>query len=208
VIGYEGPRKTVLVADDVAENRALLVDYLRPLGFFVSEAADGADAVAQARSLRPDLIVMDNVMPVMTGLDATRRMRDDPTVSGVPIIAVSASASQNDRDRSHAAGVDAFLHKPIDLGELLRQMAALLRLEWTWRDDTPAVPPRPLMAPPPDQLQALHHLAMMGNMREIRRHAAMLIAMDTQLRPFAEKLDLLARGYQSSAIRRFVEQYL
>ncbi|MFL6661137.1 MAG: PAS domain S-box protein [Rhizobacter sp.] len=209
VVGYEGPRKTVLVADDVAENRALLVDYLRPLGFLVGEAADGAEAVAQARSLRPDLIVMDNVMPVMTGLDATRRLREDTAVSGVPIIAVSASASQNDRDRSHAAGVDAFLHKPIDFGELLRQMAALLRLEWTWRDDTPAaVTARPLVAPPPAQLQALHHLAMVGNMREIRRHAATLIEMDAQLRPFAEKLDLLARGYQSSAIRRFVEQYL
>ena len=132
VTGYRGPRKRVLVVDDVPENRALIVDYMRPLDFAMSEACDGSAGVAQACQVVPDLILMDNVMPVMNGLDATRRLRQEPRVRGVPIIAISASASQSDRDRSLAAGADAFVHKPIDFSELLRQVAALLQLTWTY----------------------------------------------------------------------------
>jgi len=126
----------------------------------------------------------------------------------VPIIAVSASASQNDRDRSYAAGADAFLHKPIDFDELLRHMAALLQLSWVYAsdDEDDALPSMAL--PPREQMQMLHHLAMVGNMREIRRHAAQIAEMDVRLRPFADKLDRMAQGFESSAIRRFVEQHL
>jgi PAS domain S-box-containing protein len=135
VIGYRGPRKKVLVIDDVPENRALIIDYLEPLDFMVSEAADGRAGIEAAQVVRPDLILMDNVMPVMSGLEATRRLRQDPDLRGVPIVAVSASASQSDRDRSFAAGVDAFMHKPIDFHELLRHLSALLQLTWMYSEE-------------------------------------------------------------------------
>jgi PAS domain S-box-containing protein len=138
VIGYRGPRRKLLVVDDVPENRALLIDYLRPLDFEMSEAADGQAGLAQARALRPDLILMDNVMPLLNGLDATRLLRRDPAIGGIPVIAVSASASQSDRDRSYAAGVDAFMHKPIDFNELLRHLATLLQLSWVFAPDDEA----------------------------------------------------------------------
>jgi CheY-like chemotaxis protein len=210
VVGYRGPRRKVLVVDDVPENRALIADYLRPLEFEVVEAADGRAGIEQARREKPDLILMDNVMPVMNGLEATRRLREEPEVGHVAIIAISASASQNDRDRSFAAGVDAFLHKPIDFNELLRHVAALLQITWTYdrEDDEETVATGPLVTPPPEQMRTLHHLAMMGNMREIRQHAANLAALDARYRPFADTLDGLARLFQASAIRRFVEQHL
>ena len=78
VTGYRGPRKKVLVIDDVPENRALIIDYLEPLDFMVSEAADGRAGIEAAQVVRPDLILMDNVMPVMNGLEATRRLRRTP----------------------------------------------------------------------------------------------------------------------------------
>jgi len=211
VVGYRGPRRKLLVVDDVPENRALLIDYLRPLGFEMGEAADGQAGLAQARAIKPDLILMDNVMPLLNGLEATRLLRRDPTIGDIPVIAVSASASQSDRDRSFAAGVDAFMHKPIDFNELLRHLATLLQLSWEFAVEGPGALPPPgatLVAPPAEQMQALHRLAMIGNMREIRQQAALIAAMDARYRPFADTLDRMAQGYESSAIRRFVEQHL
>jgi PAS domain S-box-containing protein len=135
ITGYRGPRKKVLVVDDVAENRALVVDFLRALDFTLEEAADGSAGIEQARRAKPDLILMDNVMPVMSGLEATRLLREQPDFAAVPIVAISASASQNDRDRSFAAGVDAFLHKPIDFDDLLQQLGTLLQLNWVYAVD-------------------------------------------------------------------------
>jgi len=117
--GYEGERKKVLVIDDVAENRSVLVDMLRPLGFLTYEALDGREGLERAIELRPDLILMDNVMPVMSGLEVTRRLRDMPEFRHVPVIAISASASKADKDRAVEAGATDFLPKPFRATQLL-----------------------------------------------------------------------------------------
>ncbi|WP_372528417.1 PAS domain-containing hybrid sensor histidine kinase/response regulator, partial [Piscinibacter sp.] len=133
--GYRGPRKTVLIVDDVADNRRLLANYLEPLGFAVKQAPDGRAALEQAGVAPPDLILMDSVMPVVNGLEATRLLRAHKALRQVPIIAISANASQSDRDRSLALGVDAFMEKPIDFDELLAHIAALLKLTWIHDED-------------------------------------------------------------------------
>ena len=122
-VGYEGPRRRLLVVDDVAENRAMLLDMLRPLGFEMFEAENGEQGLEQAQALQPDAILMDNVMPVMDGLEATRRLRQLPTFRDLPIIAISASAAKSDEDNALAAGSTAFLPKP------LREMDLLALLE-------------------------------------------------------------------------------
>ena len=129
--GYEGPRRHVLVVDDVPGNRKMLIDLLGPLGFELHEAGDGEQALQQARRLLPDLMLMDNVMPVMDGLEATRRLRAMPELESVPIIAISASAQSSDRDESLAAGASAFLTKPVRVDELVQSIGELLRLKWT-----------------------------------------------------------------------------
>ncbi len=135
ITGYEGPRRKVLIVDDMAANRSLIVDFLKSLDFALGEAEDGLSGIEKARATRPDLILMDNVMPVMNGLEATRRLREQPALQSIPIIAISASASPVDRQRSLAAGVDEFLHKPIDFNELLDKIGTLLRLTWTYDSD-------------------------------------------------------------------------
>jgi signal transduction histidine kinase len=131
ITGYEGPRRRVLVVDDVPMNRAVLVQLLGGLGFEVDEAANGQEGVDRARELRPDLIVMDNVMPVLDGLGATRLLRADEQLKAVPIIAASASASAEHQRASLAAGANAFLPKPIDMQQLLQHVGTLLSLRWT-----------------------------------------------------------------------------
>ncbi|ATB40887.1 periplasmic sensor hybrid histidine kinase [Cystobacter fuscus] len=213
VTGYQGPRKKVLVVDDVAENRAMVVELLGRLGFEMTEAENGLEGVDKARILQPDLILMDTMMPVMDGLEATHRIRQLPHGREVPILAVSASATQEDQDRSLAAGANAFIAKPIDHGVLLKEMSACVGLRWTYE------PPREqpasrednaqqLTPPPQEQLAVLHQLALAGSMRDILHWATQLTDLGEQYGPFATKVIQLARGYQSRAIVGLVESHL
>ncbi|KAA1009647.1 response regulator [Paraburkholderia panacisoli] len=220
ISGYKGPRKTVLVVDDVVENRAVAVDMLGPLGFDTAQASDGLEALEKAKSLRPALVLMDVVMPGMDGLEATRRLRQMPEFRDLPIVAVSAGAAGTDAAQSLAAGATAFLPKPIDFSRLLSQVAAVLNVEWSdelqeaqateqGRTAIPtAAPSETLIAPPPEEIEALHHLARLGDMRAIEQHAAHVTGLNELYRPFGDHLCRLARGYQSKAILSFVEQYL
>ena len=130
ITGYVGTRRKVLVVDDLADNRAVLRDMLGPVGFEISEAADGREALRIAQVERPDLILMDVFMPGMGGRQATTRLRELPDLADVPIIIVSASALGGDEESSLAAGANAFLAKPVNEHRLLEQIGCLLRIEW------------------------------------------------------------------------------
>jgi CheY-like chemotaxis protein len=200
------------VVDDVAANRMVLGDMLRPLGFEMTEAASGREGLEKAQSLRPDLILMDSVMPETDGLEATRRLRNLPGVGEVAIIAISANASGSNEATAIAAGADAFISKPIDRSALLAQIGELLQLQWTCeqRESGPAARDAApgLVAPPAHELAVLHHLALLGNMRDIAREAAHLSELDGRYGAFADELKLLAKGYQSRAIVRLVERHM
>jgi PAS domain S-box-containing protein len=130
VSGYGGRRRRVLVIDDIADNRALIVQLLGGLGFEVFEAEDGQAGLERAAELKPDLVLMDNTMPVLDGLTATRRLRRMPGFERTPVIALSASAAPADQQASLDAGADAFIAKPVVFDRLLAQMGRLLGLRW------------------------------------------------------------------------------
>ncbi|MBI1891244.1 MAG: response regulator [Burkholderiales bacterium] len=211
VTGYQGPRKKILIVDDVVANRAMLVDLLSELGFDTAEAVNGQDALDRIAQLQPDLIVMDMVMPVMNGLEATHRVRQLPQWRDVPIIAVSASASQEDQAASLAAGVNVFLAKPIIQLSLLKQIGALLSLDWQYEQseaDAQDAIEAVLVAPPRQELESLYQLALLGNMRAIREWAAQLAARDARYGPFAGSLLDLASRYQSKEIVKLVGKHM
>ena len=214
VTGYEGPRKKVLVVDDVMANRAVVADFLGSLDFEMIEAENGQEGVAMARAYRPDLILMDNVMPIMNGREATRRIRQLADFQSAPIIAVSASAFDSDQEKSLAEGANAFLAKPINLDALLKEIGSLLQLSWVHEfpgdESMPgeALSPALFVPPPPEEMETLHQLAMNGNMRDIRRRADYLSNLDRRYIPFAEKLRRLAEEFQSQAILDIVEHYI
>jgi PAS domain S-box-containing protein len=140
VTGYEGPRKRILIVDDMPANRLVLWDMLRPLGLEIEEAADGKQAVERARASPPDLIVMDLEMPVMGGSRAMALMREIASLRSVRIIAVSATANADAVRIGPGLEADAFLAKPLDRERLLREIADQLGLTWT-TVDTPIVQP-------------------------------------------------------------------
>ncbi|MRW86674.1 response regulator [Pseudoduganella sp. FT26W] len=129
--GYVGPRKTILVVDDVATNRALLRDLLGALGFRTFEAENGMSALVQTQAERPDMVLLDMVMPGMDGLETTRRLRADARTAGTPVLMISASSTPEEEERSLEVGVNAFLAKPVNEHDLLREIGAHLHLEWT-----------------------------------------------------------------------------
>ncbi len=214
VTGYAGPRKKVLVVDDVAENRAVAADMLTPLGLEVVAAANGREGLEMAQRLRPHLILTDIVMPEMDGLEATRRLRQLPAFKDVPIIALSASVSVADSEKCLAAGMNAFLPKPINVGRLLSQIGTVLHLDWVY--DQPEAElsseldasEEALVVPPQPEMEVLYRLARRGNMQDILAHTAYLAELDQRYGAFARQLGLLAKSYQSKAILSLVERCL
>lgn len=210
--GYEGPRRKVLVADDVADNRTIIAEVLGELGFDIMQAVNGIEALEKAQASRPDLILMDVLMPGMDGLETTRRLRRTPLLQHVPVIAISASVTEEDAKQCLAAGMNAFLPKPVDFGKLLPQIAAQLNLAWHYERE-PAQPATAdeesvLVVPPPAEMEILHRLARLGNMQEIASHARLVAERDERYRAFANRLCRLASEYKSRDLLRMVEHYM
>ena len=211
--GYRGPRKTILIVDDVPQNRQMQMQALSELGFGVAQASNGQEGLEQAIHLRPDLILMDVMMPVMDGLEAIRRIRARPDLAQLPVIAVSASTSAADEARSLAAGASAFIAKPIRIDALLQAIGEHLALSWMYEerttlpDVTEDLSADAFVVPSPEEIDALHELAQIGNMCDIRDRAEHLRTLDSRLAAFAAHLETLARRYESRAITALIERY-
>ncbi|HEX4150133.1 MAG TPA: response regulator, partial [Pirellulales bacterium] len=123
----EHSKPRVLVVDDDERNVRLFEAYLAAEGYQTIKAFDGQEAVEIARRERPDLILLDGMMPRMTGFEACRRLKQDRVTNLIPIIIVTALTSREDRLQGIEAGADDFLNKPIDKVELVTRMRALLR---------------------------------------------------------------------------------
>ena len=117
---------TVLIIEDSALNRKLVETVLKPYGYRILTAEDGQAGVETALRERPDLILMDVMMPVMNGYDATRRIKDHRDTSNIPIVALTASAMPHERDQALAAGCDGYITKPIDTRAFPNQIKQFL----------------------------------------------------------------------------------
>ena len=113
----------ILVVDDEANIRELLTQEFTEAGYAVSTAVNGRDAIARVRAERPDLIVLDVMMPEMNGFDVAAVLKNDPVTMDIPIVILSIV---QDRDRGYRVGVDRYLTKPIDTDLLFREVGALI----------------------------------------------------------------------------------
>lgn len=114
--------KTILIVEDVALNRELLVQLLED-EYRLLLAEDGVAALEKAAAARPDLVLMDLSLPRMDGWEATRRLKADSSLAGIPVIVLSAHAMRGDEERARESGCDDFLTKPIDEDALFRTLA-------------------------------------------------------------------------------------
>jgi CheY-like chemotaxis protein len=116
----------ILLVEDNEMNRDMLSRRLVRNGFEVVIAVDGQQGLAMATSESPDVILMDMSLPVMDGWEATRRVKADPATKSIPVIALTANALVEDRERAMAAGCDDFDTKPVELPRLLEKIRAHL----------------------------------------------------------------------------------
>ena len=116
----------VLLVEDNEMNRDMLSRRLARNGYEVVIAVDGEEGVAKAAAERPRLILMDMSLPVVDGWEATRRVKADPATRAIPVIALTAHAMAQDKEKALAAGCDDFDTKPVDLPRLLGKIKALL----------------------------------------------------------------------------------
>ena len=116
----------ILYVEDNDDNIYMLENRLKRNGFGVVIARDGEQGVAMAASERPDLILMDLSLPGLDGWEVTRRIKAAPQTRGIPVIALTANAMSEDRQKAMAAGCDDFDTKPVDLPGLIRKIRALV----------------------------------------------------------------------------------
>ena len=119
----------ILLVEDNEMNRDMLSRRLQKQGYEVVLAVDGEEGLAKAQSDSPALILMDMSLPGVDGWEATRRLKAAPQTQKIPIIALTAHAMTDDRDKALAAGCDDFDTKPVELPRLLSKIQALLGLQ-------------------------------------------------------------------------------
>lgn len=124
----QNKRSRILVADDNVQNCELLQAYLDELDVDVVVACDGQDALAKVAAEHPDLILLDIMMPKVSGFEVCRRLKGDEATRDIPIVMVTALNEMADIERGVAAGTDDFLSKPISKLELLTRVKSLLRV--------------------------------------------------------------------------------
>jgi signal transduction histidine kinase/DNA-binding NarL/FixJ family response regulator len=218
IIGYKGRKRKILAVDDKEENRLVIFNMIQPLGFEVILAEDSAQAVYLARQIKPDCILMDLVMPVKSGFEAVKEIRQIPAIQNVAIIAISASVLDADRKKSRIVGCETFLPKPVQEKQLLSLLQEYLQLEWVYEEmitttvNQPSLAkplsPQSIIPPPTEEIEILYELAMLGSMKKIRQRADYLAELDHKYAPFAQKIKDLAQGFQEKAIVNLVEQFL
>ena len=236
IIGYEGPRRKVLVVDDKMANRDILRQLLTPLGFEFQEARNGEEGLTQAWSWQPDLIVTDLVMPILDGFEMARQLRSRSEVarSGkasqeavadaegqefeeLIIIASSASVMNGDEIESLGAGCNDFLGKPVDVDELLSMLQKYLQLDWVYEEHSSSdrgetsgsqTPQVEQAMPPAEELQQILEAAKIGDIMVIELEARRLIEMDERYHAFGDRVLELAENFDDAAIAQLIEQYL
>lgn len=117
----------ILVIDDEPLNHQLVGKALEPLNFQITMAEDGTSGIARARTLKPDVIITDVVMPDMSGYEVTRQLRRDPQFSRVPILVLTAQSGLQDKLRAFEVGADDYLSKPFEPAELVARVSSLIR---------------------------------------------------------------------------------
>jgi len=116
----------ILIVEDQPLNRKLVRDVLQAKGYRTTEAETGEDGVRVGHEQVPDLVLMDIQLPGISGMEVLKRLRDDPVTRSIPVIAVTASAMQQNQREILAAGFDGYLPKPININDFLKTVRAKL----------------------------------------------------------------------------------
>ncbi|MCH9696707.1 MAG: response regulator [Gammaproteobacteria bacterium] len=214
VIALRGKQRKVLIADDKPDNRRLLIDWLQRFELELYEAENGRQCIDQILKLKPDLVLLDSKMPEMDGLDVSRAIRTNPELNSIAIIAVSANAFDEHRQRCLAAGANNFLAKPIQFDQLLHMIVLYTDLQPVYESDVNHSDVGPVnkdmqdVLPSTEQLQALLVCAQRGDIQAIRDQLHEFESTQLSRSEFILKLTTCAENFQINRICQILEHTL
>ena len=223
IIGFEGEPRKILVVDSNWENRSILINLLKPLGFAIETANNGQECIDKALANQPDIILMDLILPVMDGFETTLKLRKMPQFKDIAIIAISSRIFDFQREQSLKAGCTDFITRPFKNEKLLKYLEKYLKLTWIYDTKKSVVqfPPSlkegadnfqlydtSIIGPSVEQAQVLFELTMSGNITGIQEYAEQLEKNDETLQPFTQKIQKLADDLRIRQIRKVAKHYM
>ena len=217
ILGYQGPVKKILIAEDVDQNRSFIRDILEPIGFAIKEAVNGMEAIRKAYSFIPDLILMDLVMPVMEGIEATRKIRAIPTLKHTSIIAVSANTSEKTQRECFKAGCDDYIAKPVQVDELLDLIQENLKLTWIDNNidsnniendssDKKEKNILPIIFPSKDIIKTINSLILSGKVTRLKKYMGEIYEKDSKFEHFTKKILQFLNDFRLEEAQKFINQ--
>lgn len=208
VIGVDGRVPRVLVVDDHADNRVVVREMLQPLGFIVAEACDGLEGLTQIEAFKPDVVILDLVMPVLNGFDMIRRIRQMSGYDHLVLIVSSASAYPDDRVQSLNAGAHEFIPKPINRSLLIETIQRHISwIEWRYDESSPDVRADHFDTLPPEAtLVVLSSLAQIGDVDALQDAINRLKQDMPQVVSFIGQVQHFLDTFQIGRLQTFLEQ--
>ncbi len=203
ITGYQGRRRTVIVTDDDPAHRDLMQDVLGPLGFILFTAPDGQSCLTLAAECDPDLVLLDIVMPGLTGWEVAERLRGG-VAARAAILMLSANVGDIAHLRVGGDCHDGMIAKPVDIGQLLDRIRAALGLEWDHgpKDIAQAAPPlAPGALPSRERIAELMKLGRIGHVKAIEAILGEIEDADPAVAVFTRRLRGLVREFD---LRRYM----
>ncbi len=202
------PPCRTLIAEDQLENQLLLTQLMTKIGLEVKVAKNGEECVKLFQQWHPHLIWMDRRMPVMDGIQATRRIRALAEGRDVKIVAVTASAFSEEEHEMREAGMDDYISKPYRINDIYHCLEKQLGLEWIYSREENEHKAAPMVIPPQVKLLELYELVDIGQIFEIQELLSRMEAENEAYRPFTQQLQKLAKRFDIDGVNAFIKQFL
>ncbi len=215
ITGYTGKRRQILIVDDRWENRSVLACLLEPLGFDLSAAEHGEEALEKIKHKQPDLIITDLKMPIMDGFALMACLRKSEEFKDIPVIVCSSNVFDADRQSSIMAGGDDFLPKPLQAEELYQLLGKHLKLDWSYSDSSAEVTTSTRLKgtdigefalPPKGVIEDMLSFAMQGQIDQLKTSLVELLEENSDYKPFVQYLQPLVDNFNIVRVRSFLQK--
>jgi len=213
-IGYEGTKQTIMVADDKEENQMILKNLLEEMNFNITTANNGQEVLEKLNhEPHPDLILMDLLMPELNGFEATKIIKATPSLKHIPIIGISASVFEKNREACIESGCIGFIPKPVNQNDLIDAIGKHLHLKWLYHNvkHSPSETKQqnaPIVPPPNDDLLKLYDMILAGKVSDIKKYMQELITHDISYQPFFNVINQFVYDFRVDDIQKYIERFL
>lgn len=209
IVGYEGNRKTILIVDDEKDSRILLKEILHPLGFRLLEASDGIDVLKILEVEKPDLILMDIIMPMLDGVETAKEIRLNTLTKYLPIIFITA-ANPKDYEYVKSLNINHILLKPVDNSILLEAIKDEIGIVWSLKDKSKKEMEKTnqISIPPIEEIEVLNEILSFRNFSKLHEQLNRIESMSEDYKDFTGRIRKLAFSFNTNKIKDELKKIL